>query len=275
MSENNNDNEMGPRQRRYREQQQRNPHLKPHKKRPWLITLLIVVVLLIVTGGWWGYKTWNAAKDTMNTTYQSTGSTKLRNVDAVIKKGKPFSILLLGTDTGALGRGKDFSARTDTMIVATINPKKESMTLTSIPRDTQVMIDGQSQKINAAYTIGGASGAVKSVEKLLDVPIDFYVLLNMGGLKQIINAMGGVTVTPKLTFKYGNANVKKGVKIKLNGAAALDYSRMRYDDPQGDYGRQNGNGRLLWPWLVSLTHLGQLPILKRLRKNSLRTCAPT
>ncbi|KLD57356.1 LytR family transcriptional regulator, partial [Lactiplantibacillus plantarum] len=89
--------------------------------------------------------------------------------------------------TGALGRGKDFSARTDTMIVATINPKKESMTLTSIPRDTQVMIDGQSQKINAAYTIGGASGAVKSVEKLLDVPIDFYVLLNMGGLKQIIN----------------------------------------------------------------------------------------
>ena len=45
MSENNNDNEMGPRQRRYREQQQRNPHLKPHKKRPWLITLLIVVVL--------------------------------------------------------------------------------------------------------------------------------------------------------------------------------------------------------------------------------------
>lgn len=38
MSENNNDNEMGPRQRRYREQQQRNPHLKPHKKRPWLIT---------------------------------------------------------------------------------------------------------------------------------------------------------------------------------------------------------------------------------------------
>ncbi|MDV2577354.1 hypothetical protein RYX41_15140 [Lactiplantibacillus plantarum] len=80
---------------------------------------------MIVTGGWWGYKTWNAAKDTMNTTYQSTGSTKLRNVDAVIKKGKPFSILLLGTDTGALGRGKDFSARTDTMIVATINPKKK------------------------------------------------------------------------------------------------------------------------------------------------------
>ncbi|ALO03588.1 LytR family transcriptional regulator [Lactiplantibacillus paraplantarum] len=271
MSENNNDNEMGPRQRRYREQQQRNPHLKPHKKRPWLITLLIVVVLLIISGGWWGYKTWNAAKNTMNSTYQSTGSTKLRNVDAVIKKGKPFSILLLGTDTGALGRGKSFSARTDTMIVATINPKKESMTLTSIPRDTQVIIDGQSQKINAAYTIGGASGAVKSVEKLLDVPIDFYVLLNMGGLKQIINAMGGVTVTPKLTFKYGNANVKKGVKIKLSGAAALDYSRMRYDDPQGDYGRQKRQRQVIMAMVSQSNSLGSIAniekITKKLAKN--------
>lgn len=274
MSENNNDNGMGPRERRYRQQQQRNPHLKPHKQRTWLVGLLIALGVLLVAGAYWGTKTWNAAKDTMNTTFQATGASKSRNVDAVIKQGKPFSILLLGTDTGALGRGKDFSARTDTMIIATINPKKESMSLTSIPRDTQVMIDGQSQKINAAYTIGGASGAVKSVEKLVNVPIDFYALINMGGLKQIINAMGGVTITPKMTFKYGHVNVKKGVKTKLSGAAALDYSRMRYDDPLGDYGRQKRQRQIIMAMVSQSNSLGSIANIEKITKqlsNNMRT----
>lgn len=274
MSENNNNNQMGPRERRYRQQQRKNPHLKSRKKRPWLVALLLALGVLIVAGVYWGTKTWNTAKNTMNTTYQATGTSKARNVDAVLKKGKPFSILLLGTDTGALGRGTNFSARTDTMIVATINPKKESMSLTSIPRDTQVIIDGQSQKINAAYTVGGASGAVKSVEKLLNFPIDFYVLINMGGLKQIVNAMGGITLTPKMTFKYGNANVKKGVKIKLNGAAALDYSRMRYDDPLGDYGRQKRQRQVIMTMVSQSNSLGSIANIEKITKelsNNMRT----
>ncbi|BDZ30016.1 LCP family protein [Lactiplantibacillus sp. WILCCON 0030] len=265
MSENNNE-PLGPRQTRYRQREHRNPHLRPHKRRPWLLILLLIVVALGSGAAIWGIKTWNAAKNTMNTTYQATGTSKLRNVDAVLKKGKPFSILLLGTDTGALGRGKTFSARTDTMIVATINPKKEKMTLTSIPRDTLVTIDGQSQKINAAYTIGGASGAVKSVQKLLKFPIDFYVLINMGGLKQIISAMGGVTITPTMTFKYGNANVKKGVKIKLSGAAALDYSRMRYDDPLGDYGRQKRQRQIIMAMVSQSNSLGSIANIEKITK---------
>lgn len=266
MSENNNNHEMGPRERRYRQRHQPNPHLKPRKRRPWLVGLLLALGVLLVFGVYWGTKTWNAAKNTMSGAYQATGTAKSRNVDAILKKNKPFTILLLGTDTGALGRGKTFSARTDTMIVATINPKKESMTLTSIPRDTQVMINGQSQKINAAYTIGGASTAVKSVEKLLNVPVDFYALINMGGLKQIINAMGGVTVTPKMTFKYGHANVKKGEKIKLNGAAALDYSRMRYDDPNGDYGRQKRQRQVIMAMVSQANSLGSLANIQKITK---------
>ena len=273
MSENNNE-PMGPRETRYRRRQKRNPHLRPHKRRPWLLIALLVIVALGSVGSIWGIKTWNAAQNTMNTTYEGTGSAKLRNVDAVLKKNKPFSILLLGTDTGALGRGKSFSARTDTMIVATINPKKEKMTLTSIPRDTLVNINGQSQKINAAYTIGGPSGAVKSVQKLLKFPIDFYVLINMGGLKQIVNAMGGVTITPSLTFKYGHADVKKGVKTKLNGAAALDYSRMRYDDPLGDYGRQKRQRQVIMAMVSQSNSLGSIANIEKITKelaNNMRT----
>ena len=126
------------------------------------------------------------------------------------------------------------------MIVATLNPKKKKMTLTSIPRDTVMSIPGYSSyspsKINSAYDFGGAGTAIRAVQKLLNVPIDYYGLINMGGLEKIVDGVGGIDVTPKLTFKYGNADVKKGVKIHLDGKAALDYSRMRYDDPKGDYG---------------------------------------
>ena len=116
------------------------------------------------------------------------------------------------------------------MIVATINPQKQTAKLTSIPRDTLVDIYGSQQdeeKINAAYPLYGAKTTVKTVEHLVNIPIDYYVLLNMGGLKKMINAVGGVTVDPLLTFHYEQANVVKGHKIHLNGASALAYSRMR------------------------------------------------
>jgi len=90
-------------------------------------------------------------------------------------------------------------------------------------------------------------------------------------LKQIVNAMGGVTITPTMTFKYGNADVKKGVKIKLKGAAALDYSRMRYDDPLGDYGRQQRQRQLITAIIsesTNATNLMKQDFLKSLAKET-------
>jgi len=230
---------------------------RSHKKW-WLI---IGFVGLIIIGGlsFWGINMLNNARNAMKTTYQSAGHVKLRNVNTVLKHNRPFSILLLGTDTGALGRSsKNFTSRTDTMIVATVNPKNQQLSLTSIPRDTLVFIDGKSEKINAAYTLGSAGGAIKAVQKLLNVPIDFYALVNMGGLKQMVNAMDGVTLTPKMTFKYGHANVQKGVETTLDGAEALDYARMRYDDPLGDYGRQKRQRQVIMAMANQMSSLGSI-----------------
>nr|WP_252899000.1 LCP family protein [Secundilactobacillus odoratitofui] len=192
-------------------------HFKPRKRHRGLLWSLLIVVLILVTGGVaYGYHAYNDAKNTFSKTFEAGQTNKLRNVDDVIKNGKPFSILLLGTDTGALGRSD--VGRTDTLIVATINPKKETAYLTSIPRDTRVQVKGDSQpyeKINAAYTIGGASSAVTTVENLLDIPIDFYAIVNMGGLEKMVDAVGGVDLVPTMTFKYGNANVVKGQKNSL------------------------------------------------------------
>lgn len=213
---------------------------KKHTWRKRICAILLVVGLAVIYGGTaYGYHMLHSAKNTLNDTYTESNVKKMRNVSDVIKNKKPFSLLILGTDTGDLGRSD--KGRTDTIIIATVNPEKKHVTLTSIPRDTEVRIAGSDNsydKINSAYTIGGVSTAIKTVQNTLDVPIDFYLLVNMGSLRKIVDTLGGVTVTPTLTFKYSDADVTKGKKVTLNGKQALAYSRMRYDDPEGDYGRQ-------------------------------------
>ena len=201
--------------------------------------LLLVALTCVYSTCAYAYHMLGKAKITIEKTYTKTKAKKLRNVSSVLKDQRPISVLLLGTDTGDLGRSD--TGRTDTIIIATINPQTKRVSLTSIPRDTQVKVAGGKNsydKINSAYTIGGVTTAVETIQDTLDVPIDYYVLINMGGLTKIVNALGGIEITPLLTFQYENANVIKDQTVTLNGAQALDYSRMRYDDPEGDYGRQ-------------------------------------
>ncbi|GBG95668.1 LytR family transcriptional regulator [Ligilactobacillus salitolerans] len=213
---------------------------KNHAWRKWICGILLAISLVVIYGGTaYAYNMLHSAKNTLTNTYTKSNVKKLRNVSDIIKKKKPFSLLILGTDTGDLGRSD--KGRTDTIILATVNPQKGKVTLTSIPRDTEVKIAGSDNsydKVNTAYTIGGVSTAIKTVQNTLHVPVDYYLLVNMGGLRKIVDALGGVTVTPTLTFKYSDADVTKGKTVTLNGKQALAYSRMRYDDPQGDYGRQ-------------------------------------
>jgi LCP family protein required for cell wall assembly len=114
------------------------------------------------------------------------------------------------------------------------------------------------RKINAAYDIGGAKMALNSVSKLVNVPLTNYVSVNMGGLEKIVKAVGGVNVTPTLTFSYGGYHFTKGKKIHLNGKAALAYSRMRHEDPQGDYGRQARQRQIIEAIIKSAVSTGTL-----------------
>lgn len=112
------------------------------------------------------------------------------------------------------------------------------MKIISIPRDsyTEIIGKGKKDKINHAYAFGGINMAVKTVENFLDIPIDHYIEVNMEGFKDIVDAVGGIEVNNDMEFKYGE-HFNKG-EIHLNGDQALLYSRMRYNDPRGDFGRQ-------------------------------------
>lgn len=200
------------------------------------IIILILVLLVAIFGG----LAWYNAKQTSDQMFTSAGANKRRNAQKVLEQKRPVSILLLGTDTGDLGR--TYRGRTDTIMVMTINPQTKKTTLMSIPRDMKVNLPGYEDespaKINAAYAYGGTKETINTVQKYFNIPIDFYALVNMAGMKQAINQVGGVTVTSPLTFTYEGYSFTKGVPEHMDGAKALKFCRMRYDDPQWDYGRQ-------------------------------------
>ncbi|GKT04241.1 LCP family protein [Furfurilactobacillus sp. WILCCON 0119] len=220
--------------------QRRQGGKQPRRFHPWRWFWGIIVVLLLVIVGF-GAVAYHNINSAANKAYKSAGITKQRDTKDLLNNKKPISIMFLGTDTGALGR--DYKGRTDTIMIATINPSTKKMTLVSLPRDTMTDIAGYPQyspaKINAAYTYGGVGTTIKTVQNLLNVPIDYYALLNMGGLKKAIDEVGGVTVTSPLTFSYEGSSFTKGQSYHMDGTTALRFSRMRYDDPQGDYGRQS------------------------------------
>ncbi|WP_407308419.1 LCP family protein [Desulfosporosinus sp. SB140] len=153
---------------------------------------------------------------------------------APIPKNKRVTILLVGVDR----RPNEKSlSNTDTLVVASINTENGKIALISIPRDTQIMIPGYGKsKINAAARIGkGLNTTSALIEGLIGQPIDGYVLTNFTGFKDIIDTLGGITITVEKDMHYvtgdkvdGIIDLKKGTQ-RLNGAQALQYARFRQD----------------------------------------------
>ncbi|WP_338216146.1 LCP family protein [Lacticaseibacillus salsurivasis] len=212
---------------------------RPQRKiHPLLKVIFLLFLTLLFLAGSYGVRLFSQTKMAAHKTYDNK-VVKKKYVN--LAERKPFTALLLGTDTGALGRSE--KGRTDTMILVTVNPKVKRTTMISIPRDTLSHVESEiytgSTKINAQYTYNDVKGAVDAVTTLVNVPINYYALVNMSGLEQIVNAVGGVDVNVKFSWSDASAHgsFTKG-PAHLNGQQALAYARMRHQDPQGDYGRQ-------------------------------------
>jgi polyisoprenyl-teichoic acid--peptidoglycan teichoic acid transferase len=206
------------------------------KKRKWPKVLGIVFLLMLLAGGAYAYSIYhslNKAVETMHNPIERDKSPK-REEEVKFEGKEPFSVLLLGVDERENDKG-----RSDSMIVLTVNPEVESVKMLSIPRDTMTDIIGHGtrDKINHAYAFGGVEMSMDTVENLLDIPIDYYVQINMEGFEDIVNAVGGVTVQNDIDFSSGSYTFNKG-ELTLSGKEALAFTRMRYEDPRGDFGRQ-------------------------------------
>lgn len=216
----------------------------------WRPILLMTLTILVVIPLIWAannYMALEEAFDKMTSEVQHdvdtilTANAASKEIINARQELQPFSVLLLGVDE----RDNDVG-RSDTMIVVTVNPALGTMKMLSIPRDTRTQIVGRGtvEKINHAYAYGGIEMAVATVEHFLQVPIDFYVKVNMDGFLQLVDAFDGVTVDNDFALTYKHYTFPKG-KITLSGEEALIYSRIRYEDPRGDFGRQTRQRLLL------------------------------
>jgi LCP family protein required for cell wall assembly len=136
-----------------------------------------------------------------------------------------------------LHTGGDVGQRTDT--IKLLHTGSGPSLLMTLPRDSIVPIPGHgTTKINAAFAYGGPQLLVKTIEQDTGIRVDGYVEIGMGGLVNLVNGVGGITICPKTDMDdpLANLHVKKGCQ-KAYGVKALAYSRSRHAQQLGDIGR--------------------------------------
>ena len=191
-----------------------------------------------------------------------------------MSNGDPFTIALFGVDSNAQRKSENDGERSDTIMLLSINPKKQTTEIVSVPRDTQAEIVGKetTEKINHAYAYGGPTMAVKSLEKLMNVPIDHYATVDMDGLHDMIDVLGGVNVTSNDTFTTKGTNFVKGQSTHVDGDTAMAFIRSRKEEGAGgDFGRQERQQLILQAMANKMTSTSALThfpsLINQIQKN--------
>jgi polyisoprenyl-teichoic acid--peptidoglycan teichoic acid transferase len=154
--------------------------------------------------------------------------------------GKPQTIMIAGSDRRHGDKKLGLKPRSDTIILARVDPDK-GVALLSLPRDLKVSIPNHgTDKINAAYTLGGPKLAIKTVKQLTGLEINHYIDVNFRGFRQAIDEIGCVYVDVDRRYfndnsglgfgqQYASINVRPGYQ-KMCGTRALEYVRYRHTD---------------------------------------------
>ncbi|HEL2314793.1 LCP family protein [Streptococcus sp. 2022WUSS083] len=247
---------------------------------------LAIVGLTLGAGLIYGASLLNFSTGTISKTYkQLDGEKEITPIDAT----EPLTILLMGVDMDQATRGGDWEGgRSDSMILVTVNPKTKETNMMSLTRDIMVEIaeangesSGTVEKLNHSYSYGQAPMAIATIEKMMDINIDRYIEINMDGLIELVDAVGGIEVNNTLGFPISISehepaytSIVQSGKQLVNGDQALVYARMRYDDPEGDIGRQRRQREVITAIIKKLLQLDGLTQYKKILtaiSNNMRT----
>jgi LCP family protein required for cell wall assembly len=230
------------------------PKRRGHGRRNVLLGFLTLILVLVLGTGAGAYylnsrldKNVSRIPDAFAKVPASTRPTK---VAVAAGKAEPIDILLGGSDLRSSDQttGKDASAskaweasgqRTDAIMLIHIAGDRKTIDVMSIPRDSWVSIPGHGKnKINAAYSFGGPSLYIQTIEQVTGVRIDHLAFIDWDGFKALTDAVGGIDLTFDKTVKGASGTTFGPGKVHLNGTQALDYVRERKSLPGGDFDRQ-------------------------------------
>ncbi|MBR8864806.1 polyisoprenyl-teichoic acid--peptidoglycan teichoic acid transferase, partial [Staphylococcus aureus] len=205
----------------------------------FLILLALVLIVVPIVFATLLFKTSQDAFESSQDSKNANRQSNLRD-NKVNPEEQPISILFLGIDDndGRRKKGQDAEhSRSDAMILTTFNQSKHQIRMLSIPRDTISYIPkvGYYDKITHAHAYGGPIAAMDSVEATMNVPVDYYVRVNMKAFVEAVNELGGIyydvpyDLNEPNTDDTGKIKIKKGYQ-KLNGDEALAVARTRHHD---------------------------------------------
>ena len=229
------------------------PKRRTTKKRRWpyiLLAVLVIFVLAAVAGAFFAQ---SSLLDRAKTEHKE---------ELLVAKDKA-TIMIMGVDERA-----DDVGRSDTLMVATIDPVKNEAALLSIPRDTRVAIPRYGyDKINAAYAYGGEKLTQRTVEDFLGIRIDHYIIINTHAFQKIIDAIGGIDINVEKRMYYEDPwdddggliiNLRPGMQ-HMDGKTAVTY--VRYRDEEGDIGRVKRQQKFMRACVDAVTTPAILPRL--------------
>lgn len=236
---------------------QENTRSKPKKsKKKTKIIISVILFFLIVGGGYTWFLVNKASSAVRNAAHDLARGDKSNLRDKAVKPiTNNVSVLIMGVDESDV-RGKEYgeAIRTDALLLATFNKDSKTVKLLSIPRDTYtyIPVEKKKDKITHAHAYGstkngkdgGPQASIDAVEKLLNVPVDYFVKFNFKSFMKIVDDLGGIEVDVPVEFTEQDSNdnadaihLKKGVQ-KLNSEEALALARTRHIDSDAMRGQR-------------------------------------
>ena len=211
-------------------------------KKNWMRIIGFVLVVCVLYAGFNVYSMFSFLNTVSTQKPFSTGDNPLTT--AKWEGTEQVNILFMGVDQ----RNKNERPRSDTMLLASINPTTKQVSLFSIMRDTYVNIPKIGKaKINAAFADGGPELLIQTIQNFLDIPIHYYVATDFEGFAKIVDAIGGDVNVPEKMQHWDdgvyNINLEAGPQ-HLDGQKALMYVRYR-GTPRADFDRTERQRELL------------------------------
>lgn len=184
-----------------------------------------------------------------------------------LEKGQRANILLIGIDA----RPGEINARSDTIILLSMDRKMGRAVLVSIPRDTRIVLQGRHTKINMINQLKGPEALCEAISQMMASPVEYYIQTNFQGFEESIDLIGGVYIDVDIEFQSPSSGIylHKGYQ-KLSGKEALKYVRFR-GGQDADIGRTQRQQRLIKALAEQMhkkENLARLPsLIPQLRQN--------
>ncbi len=276
-------------------------------RRPWYVRrsvqlpLVFIVVMLATIGYcWWNVEVTNpltGESETIGSRFQRTVRTIIQpeqSLETSFNNQRQISVLLVGLDhVPSTKKDPGVIRRSDSVLLATTDFDTKQVRILSIPRDgwVQHWRDGEShgwEKLGHSYAYGqqarpedplaGISCTKETVQHLMEIPVDFYVVIEFEGLVRLVDELGGLTVDVEKNMKYTDRagglfiDLKKGVQ-HLDGEQVVQYARFRHD-ALGDISRMGRQQKVIKGILEEMRqpeNLPKLPQLAQLLQQTIKT----